>query len=81
MRFTKDSPLKLVVKRAFKQSHYSRRGYGSITHFLECGHYVVTKQSYGNPERMRCRDCPSIEECVNCGRKGQHSLAACVGGS
>jgi len=50
-------PFRRVVRTDFYTNKYCRPGEGSMSHTLECGHVNWTKQSYGNPARMRCREC------------------------
>lgn len=50
-------PLKKVIRTEVFTTKYCRPNEGSRKHFLECGHFNWTKQSYGLPKRMRCRDC------------------------
>lgn len=51
------TPFKRVVKRRFVAHKCARPGEGCTIHTLECLHEVVRKQSYGNPQRMRCGMC------------------------
>ena len=51
------SPLRRVVNRHYYTNKYCRPGEGSIMHSLECEHDIFTKKSYGEPQRMRCREC------------------------
>jgi hypothetical protein len=48
---------KKVVNRIYSSNKYNRIGEGKTEHILECGHSVLTKQSYGAPARMHCNEC------------------------
>lgn len=50
-------PLRKVTRTEDVTNKYCRPGEGSRRHFLECGHTVICKQSYGFQTRKRCRDC------------------------
>lgn len=52
------APLRAILDWEFRQSKYSRHGYGSIRLKLECGHIDIRKASQ-NPKlnRVRCKDC------------------------
>jgi hypothetical protein len=50
-------PLKKVVRRQNWTNKYCRPGEGRRTHYLECGHEIMTKQSDGYPRRKRCEEC------------------------
>lgn len=50
-------PLKAVTGTVELTNKYCRPGEGCRRHNLECGHYVICKQSAGFARRKRCRDC------------------------
>ena len=52
--------LKKVVKLSYWSNKYNRPGEGRTEHHLDCGHSILTKNSYGNPRRMRCKTCPDM---------------------
>lgn len=39
-----------AVRQEYSQNKYNQVGEGKTEHFLECGHSVLTKQSYGHPQ-------------------------------
>lgn len=51
-------PLRRVERTEDHETIYNRPGEGSRTHYLSCGHTVITRQSAGFPRRKRCDECP-----------------------